>query len=58
MVAQNDLKWNVQADKMLTKANSMLFMLRTLKPFGFCANELSVVYSGYIRPILEYVDMV
>ena len=55
---QNDLKWNVQVDKMLSKANSRLFMLRTLKRFGFTAEELSVVYGGYVRPILEYADVV
>ena len=55
---QNDLKWNVQVDKMLTKANSRLFLLRTLKRFGFTPEELKVAYSGYIRPILEYADVV
>ena len=43
---------------MLAKANSRLFMLRTLKRFGFSAEELSVMYSGYVRPVLEYADVV
>ena len=55
---QNNLKWNVQMDAMLKKANSRLFMLRTLKRFGFSTQELGVVYSGYVRPILEYADVV
>ncbi len=55
---QNNLKWNVQVDKMLTKANSRLFLLRTLKRFGFSPEELRVAYGGYIRPILEYADVV
>ena len=55
---QSDLKWNVQVDKMLTKANSRLFLLRTLKRFGFSPEELRVAYSGYVRPILEYADVV
>ena len=45
-------------DSTLKKANSRLFMLRTLKRFGFTKDELSVVYSGYVRPILEYADVV
>ena len=35
-----------------------LFMLRTLKKFGFSSKELSTVYKGYVRPILEYADVV
>ena len=33
-------------------------MLRTLKHFGFSSEELCVVYGGYVRPILEYADVV
>ena len=40
---------------MLKKATKRLFMLRTLKRFGFSSDELHVVYGGYVRPILEYV---
>ena len=32
--------------------------LRTLKRFGFSSNELRVVHGGYVRPILEYADVV
>ena len=53
-----NLKWDVQVDSVVKKANSRLFMLRTLKRFGFTSEELSVVYSGYVRPILEYADVV
>ena len=54
---ENSLKWNTQVDNML-KANKRLFMLRTLKQFGFSSDELRVVYGGYVRPILEYADVV
>ena len=33
-------------------------MLRTLKRFGFSSDELRVVYGGYVRPVLEYADVV
>jgi hypothetical protein len=40
---QNDLKWGTQVSNMLLKANRRLFMLRSLKKFGFDKNELIVV---------------
>ena len=39
-------------------ANKRLFMLRTLKRFGFNTSELITVYRGYIRPIIEYADVI
>ena len=33
-------------------------MLRSLKRFGFNSNELCVVYKGYVRPLVEYADVV
>ena len=33
-------------------------MLRMLKRFGFKKDELITVYKGYIRPLLEYTDVV
>jgi DNA-binding transcriptional regulator of glucitol operon len=55
---QNDLKWDTHVHEMLKKVNRRLYMLRTLKRFGFNSNELSVVYKGYVRPLLEYGDVV
>ena len=55
---QNNLKWDLQVDNMLQKANKRLFMLRSLKHFGFDRDELRVVYGSYVRPILEYADVV
>ncbi|XP_072039541.1 uncharacterized protein [Amphiura filiformis] len=55
---QSDLKWQSQVDIMIKKANTRLFMLRSLKRFGFDQDELTVVYKSYIRPVLEYVDVV
>jgi hypothetical protein len=58
VLLQNDLKWDSQVNNMLKKANRRLYMLRSLKKFGFDKEELCVVYSGYVRPILEYADAV
>ena len=55
---QNDLKWDAQIDHMLTRANKRLFMLRTLKKFGFSREELAIVFKSYLRPILEYAAVV
>ena len=33
-------------------------MLRALKRFGFDQEELRVVYKCYVRPVLEYGDVV
>ena len=55
---QNDLKWQTQVDVMLKKANKRLFMLRALKRFGFDQDELTVVYKSYVRPVIEYADVV
>ena len=33
-------------------------MLRSLKRFGFNKSELVTVYKGYIRPLLEYSDVI
>ena len=43
---------------MQKKTNGRLQMLRTLKKFGFNKDELAVVYKGYVRPLLEYGDVV
>ena len=51
---QNDLKWDAQINNMLVAANRRLFMLRSLKKFGFDKKELTVVLKSYLRPVLEY----
>ena len=43
---------------MISKTNRRLYMLRMLKMFGFKNDELITVYKGYIRPLLEYADVV
>ena len=43
---------------MISKTNPRLYLLRMLKGFGFKKDELITVYLGYIRPLLEYADVV
>ena len=47
-----------QVDAMIKKANKRLFMLRSLKRFGFDQDELSIVYKSYVTPVVEYADVV
>ena len=51
---QADLKWDSQVDYMLTSANRKLFVLCRLKKFGVQDTELVPIYTGYVRPVLEY----
>lgn len=55
---QNDLAWDRNISEMISKTNRRLYMLRILKWFGFTKCELITVYKGYIRPLLEYADVV
>ena len=55
---QNDLKWDTQSELHEQKAAKHPFMLRSLKRFGFNKSELVTVYKGYIRPLLEYSDVI
>ena len=55
---QDNLKWETQVEQICKKANKRLFMLRSLKRFGFDKSELITVYRGYIRPLLEYSDVI
>ena len=52
---QQNLKWDTQVKEMLKKCNGRLFMLRTLKRFNLPLCDLiTIFYTGYVRPILEY----
>ena len=55
---QEDLKWDSQIDHVYKKASKRLYMIRNLKKFGFNKSELLPVYTGYVRPLLEYSDVI
>ena len=55
---QHDLTWDKNISEMISKTNRRLYMLRMLKRFGFKKDELITVYKGYIRPLLDYADVV
>ncbi len=47
-------KMGCQLDHMLSSANRKLFALRWLKEFGVWDQESVIIYTGYVRPVLEY----
>ena len=55
---QHDLAWDKNISEIISKTNRRLYMLKMLKRFGFNKDELTTVYKGYIRPLLEYADVV
>ena len=50
----SDLKWGLQVNEILKRANGRLHMLKILKKFGLPLADLITVYVGYIRPLTEY----
>uniref|UniRef100_A0A8D9EF88 Uncharacterized protein n=1 Tax=Cacopsylla melanoneura TaxID=428564 RepID=A0A8D9EF88_9HEMI len=53
VIITNDLKWDLQTDKVTKKAMSMTFLIKrvfkNLSPEG-----IAKIYKSYIRPIIEY----
>jgi hypothetical protein len=57
LTLSNDLTWNNHIESITDKANRKLGLLRPLK---YKLNRLSLeqIYKGFIRPVLEYGDIV
>ena len=49
-----DLKWDVHTTDIIKRATGRLFMLTTLKRFGLSLDDLKTIYTGFIRPLVEY----
>ncbi|XP_035696826.1 NPC1-like intracellular cholesterol transporter 1 [Branchiostoma floridae] len=45
---------DVRIDNMITAANQKLFLLRRLKRCGVSTEDLTTVYTAYVRPSVEY----
>ena len=48
-----NLKWDEHICRVLKKANSRFYAMRKLRPF-LNTHELHELYTGFIRPVLEY----
>ena len=51
---QNNLKWNDNVQKMISKGSKRLYILRTMKRAGVPVTHLLNLYSALIRSILKY----
>ena len=50
----SDLKWSIHIADVIKRASGRLYMLSTLKKFNLPISDLTSVYVGYIRQLLEY----
>ena len=55
---QTDLKWNLQVERMITRASRRMYILCVLKKNGVPLHDLVLIYKMYIRPILEFASPV
>ena len=53
-----DLKWNDQVDSMIKRANGRMHLIRILKRHGLPTEDLCTIYTGFLRPLLEYATPV
>ena len=49
--------WKDHIEQIITKTNQKLSMLQGLKTF-FNSKSLEIMYTGFIRPLVEYGDMI
>ena len=57
LVVSHDLSWHGHIKEVVDKANRRLGILRGLK-FKLDRLSLEIIYLGFIRPLLEYGDIV
>ena len=55
---QANLKWNSHVEYMVKRANSRLYLLRTLKYYILTIPDLVNIYISFVRPVLEYATPV
>ncbi len=55
---QADLKWDTHVTKMISKANSRLYIFRRLKHHGLPHHDLLTVYQSIVWPVMEYATPV
>ena len=55
---QTDLIWNLQVERMITRASRRMYIICVLKKNGVPLHDLVLIYKMYIRPILEFASPV
>ena len=54
LTISHNLKWDAHVHRVVKTANSRFYALRKLRPF-LSNTELHLLYTSFIRPLLEYV---
>ena len=49
----NDLKWDLNTDTIIKKANSRMELLRRVAGFGATLDDLKIIYILFIRSLLQ-----
>ena len=49
-----DLRWNAHIDDIIARASKRVFLLWHLKRSGVARDDLIVIYTTTVRPVLEY----
>ena len=57
LVFRNDLRWNDHINAILAKATKQLNILKTLQ-FRLDRKTLEIIYTSFIRPLMEYGNVV
>ena len=52
-IISNDLKWDLNCEKIVKKANARLQLLRKVSSFGASIDELKTIYILFVRSLLE-----
>ena len=52
-ILTNDLKWDLNVDNIVKKANARIELLRKVVVYGASKADLSIIYILYIRSLLE-----
>ena len=52
-IISNDLKWDLNTEEIVKKANSRMQLLRKVASFGASKQELKIIYFAYVRSQLE-----
>ena len=52
-IISNDLKWDLNTEEIVKKANSRMQLLRQVASFGASKQEMKIIYFAYVRSQLE-----
>ena len=53
-VITNDLKWDANCTEIIKKANARMLILKKVASFGASVSDMKLIYTLYVRSILEH----